>query len=153
MTIDQGVEFFESIPSISIKLNTLRDVGLGYITLGQSSTTLSGGESQRVKLASELAKRDTGKTLYILDEPTTGLHFEDIRVLLDVLNKLVDKGNTVIVIEHNMDVIKVADYIIDLGPEGGKHGGKIICTGTPEEIIKNKKSYTAEFLKKELEKL
>jgi len=153
MTIDQGVEFFESIPSISIKLNTLRDVGLGYITLGQSSTTLSGGESQRVKLASELAKRDTGKTLYILDEPTTGLHFEDIRVLLDVLNKLVDKGNTVIVIEHNMDVIKVADHIIDLGPEGGKHGGKIICTGTPEEIIKNKKSYTAQYLKKELEKL
>ncbi|SHJ49598.1 Excinuclease ABC subunit A [Tangfeifania diversioriginum] len=150
MTINQGVEFFESIPSISVKLKTLQEVGLGYITLGQSSTTLSGGESQRVKLASELAKRDTGKTLYILDEPTTGLHFEDIRVLLDVLNKLVDKGNTVIVIEHNMDVIKVADHIIDLGPEGGKNGGKILCTGTPEEIIKVKKSYTAKYLKEEL---
>ncbi|MGM0619445.1 MAG: excinuclease ABC subunit UvrA [Bacteroidota bacterium] len=150
MTINQGVEFFESIPSISVKLKTLQEVGLGYITLGQSSTTLSGGESQRVKLASELAKRDTGKTLYILDEPTTGLHFEDIRVLLDVLNKLVDKGNTVIVIEHNMDVIKVADHIIDLGPEGGKNGGEILCTGTPEEIIKVKKSYTAGFLKEEL---
>jgi excinuclease ABC subunit A len=129
----------------------LQEVGLGYITLGQSSTTLSGGESQRVKLATELAKRDTGNTLYILDEPTTGLHFEDIRVLLDVLNKLVDRGNTVIVIEHNMDVIKVADHIIDLGPEGGKNGGKILIAGTPEEIIKNKKSFTAQFLKKELE--
>jgi len=150
MTINQGVEFFESIPSISVKLKTLQEVGLGYITLGQSSTTLSGGESQRVKLAAELAKRDTGKTLYILDEPTTGLHFEDIRVLLDVLNKLVDKGNTVIVIEHNMDVIKVADHIIDLGPEGGKNGGEILCTGTPEEIIKVKKSYTAKYLKEEL---
>ena len=150
MTINQGVEFFEHIPSISNKLNTLRDVGLGYITLGQSSTTLSGGESQRIKLAAELAKRDTGKTLYILDEPTTGLHFEDIRVLLEVLNKLVEKGNTVIVIEHNMDVIKVADYIIDLGPEGGKKGGEILCAGTPEQIIKNKKSYTARYLKEEL---
>lgn len=151
MTINQGVDFFELIPSIAIKLKTLQEVGLGYITLGQSSTTLSGGESQRVKLASELAKRDTGKTIYILDEPTTGLHFEDIRVLLEVLNKLVDKGNTVIVIEHNMDVIKVADHIIDLGPEGGKNGGKILCTGTPEEIIKNRKSFTAKFLKEELE--
>ncbi|MCF6333749.1 MAG: excinuclease ABC subunit UvrA [Draconibacterium sp.] len=151
MTINQGVEFFELIPSIAIKLKTLQEVGLGYITLGQSSTTLSGGESQRVKLASELAKRDTGKTIYILDEPTTGLHFEDIRVLLEVLNKLVDKGNTVIVIEHNMDVIKVADHIIDLGPEGGKNGGKILCTGTPEEIIKSRKSFTAKFLKEELE--
>ncbi|HZH73294.1 MAG TPA: ATP-binding cassette domain-containing protein, partial [Mariniphaga sp.] len=151
MTINQGVEFFESIPSIVTKLKTLQEVGLGYITLGQSSTTLSGGESQRVKLASELAKRDTGKTIYILDEPTTGLHFEDIRVLLDVLNKIVEKGNTVIVIEHNMDVIKVADHIIDLGPEGGKHGGRILCSGTPEEIIKNKKSFTAKFLKEELE--
>jgi excinuclease ABC subunit A len=150
MTINQGVEFFENIPSISVKLKTLQEVGLGYITLGQSSTTLSGGESQRVKLAAELAKRDTGKTLYILDEPTTGLHFEDIRVLLDVLNKLVDKGNTVIVIEHNMDVIKVADHIIDLGPEGGKNGGEILCTGTPEKIIKVKKSYTAKYLKEEL---
>ncbi len=150
MTINQGVEFFEHIPSISTKLETLQDVGLGYITLGQSSTTLSGGESQRVKLASELAKRDTGKTVYILDEPTTGLHFEDVRVLLEVLNKLVDKGNTVIVIEHNMDVIKVADHIIDLGPEGGKHGGKILCTGTPEEVCTNKKSHTAKYLKLEL---
>ncbi|MCG6187862.1 excinuclease ABC subunit UvrA [Maribellus maritimus] len=150
MTINQGVEFFENIPSISNKLKTLKEVGLGYITLGQSSTTLSGGESQRVKLASELAKRDTGKTIYILDEPTTGLHFEDIRVLLEVLNKLVEKGNTVIVIEHNMDVIKVADHIIDIGPEGGKNGGQILCTGTPEEIIKNKKSFTAKYLKEEL---
>jgi excinuclease ABC subunit A len=144
------VEFFENIPSIASKLKTLQEVGLGYITLGQSSTTLSGGESQRVKLASELAKRDTGKTMYILDEPTTGLHFEDIRVLLEVLNKLVEKGNTVIVIEHNMDVIKVADHIIDLGPEGGKNGGEILCTGTPEQIIKNKKSFTAKYLKEEL---
>jgi excinuclease ABC subunit A len=150
MTINQGVEFFEHIPSIANKLSTLQDVGLGYITLGQSSTTLSGGESQRVKLASELAKRDTGKTIYILDEPTTGLHFEDVRVLLEVLNKLVEKGNTVIVIEHNMDVIKVADHIIDVGPEGGKHGGKILCTGTPEEICTNKKSHTAKYLKQEL---
>lgn len=150
MTIEQGVEFFEAIPSIAQKLHTLQDVGLGYITLGQSSTTLSGGESQRVKLAAELAKRDTGRTVYILDEPTTGLHFEDIRVLLDVLNKLVDKGNTVIVIEHNLDVIKVADHIIDIGPEGGKNGGEILCTGTPEEIIKNRKSFTAKFLKQEL---
>jgi excinuclease ABC subunit A len=131
-------------------LRTLQDVGLGYITLGQSSTTLSGGESQRVKLAAELAKRDTGQTVYILDEPTTGLHFEDIRVLLEVLNKLVDRGNTVIVIEHNMDVIKVADHIIDIGPEGGKNGGQILCSGTPEEIIKNKRSFTAKFLKEEL---
>ncbi|MFW5645585.1 MAG: ATP-binding cassette domain-containing protein, partial [Bacteroidota bacterium] len=130
---------------------TLQEVGLGYITLGQSSTTLSGGESQRVKLASELAKRDTGQTLYILDEPTTGLHFEDIRVLLEVLNKLVDKGNTVIVIEHNMDVIKTADFIIDIGKEGGFAGGKIIAQGTPEEVARNKKSYTGEFLRKELD--
>ena len=151
MTIEQGVEFFEHIPSISTKLKTLQDVGLGYITLGQSSTTLSGGESQRVKLAAELAKRDTGKTIYILDEPTTGLHFEDIRVLLEVLNKLVEKGNTVIVIEHNMDVIKVADHIIDIGPEGGKKGGKILCTGTPEQIVKSRKSFTAKFLKEELQ--
>ena len=150
MTINSGVEFFENIPSIATKLKTLQDVGLGYITLGQSSTTLSGGESQRVKLAAELAKRDTGQTIYILDEPTTGLHFEDIRVLLDVLNKLVDKGNTVIVIEHNMDVIKVADWIIDIGPEGGKNGGEILCAGTPEEVAKNRKSFTAQFLKEEL---
>ena len=150
MTIEQGVGFFEAIPSISQKLHTLQDVGLGYVTLGQSSTTLSGGESQRVKLAAELAKRDTGRTIYILDEPTTGLHFEDIRVLLDVLNKLVDKGNTVIVIEHNLDVIKVADHIIDIGPEGGKNGGEILCAGTPEELVKNKRSFTAKFLKEEL---
>lgn len=150
MTINQAVEFFDQIPSIKQKLKAIQNVGLGYITLGQPSTTLSGGESQRVKLASELAKKSTGKTLYILDEPTTGLHFEDIRVLLKVLNNIVDKGNTVIVIEHNMDVIKVADYIIDLGKEGGAKGGEILCDGTPEEIIKNKESYTAQYLVKEL---
>jgi len=150
MTINQSVDFFENIPSILHKLKTLKEVGLGYITLGQSSTTLSGGESQRVKLATELSKRDTGKTLYILDEPTTGLHFEDIRVLLVVLNKLIDRGNTVIVIEHNMDVIKMADHIIDIGPEGGKEGGFVLCTGTPEEIVKRNVSYTAKFLKDEL---
>lgn len=150
MTINQGVRFFESIPSIAHKLKMLQEVGLGYITLGQPSTTLSGGESQRVKLATELSKRDTGKTLYVLDEPTTGLHFEDIRVLLEVLNKLVDKGNSVIIIEHNMDVIKVADHIIDLGPEGGKEGGRILCSGAPEEVALKKNSYTAQFLKEEL---
>ncbi|WP_372773507.1 excinuclease ABC subunit UvrA [Mangrovibacterium sp.] len=150
MTINQGVEFFESLPSIAHKLKTLQEVGLGYITLGQSSTTLSGGESQRVKLATELAKKDTGQTLYILDEPTTGLHFEDIRILLGVLNKLVERGNTVIVIEHNLDVIKVADHIIDLGPEGGRGGGLILGAGTPEEIVAKHESYTATFLKKEL---
>ncbi|HZL10901.1 MAG TPA: excinuclease ABC subunit UvrA [Prolixibacteraceae bacterium] len=151
MTINQGVEFFEHIPSISHKLKTIQDVGLGYITLGQSSTTLSGGESQRVKLATELAKKDTGKTMYILDEPTTGLHFEDIRVLLEVLNKLVDRGNTVIVIEHNMDVIKVSDYVIDIGPEGGREGGSVVCFGTPEQIVWNEDSFTARYLKLELE--
>jgi excinuclease ABC subunit A len=150
MTINTAVEFFENIPSILKKLKTLKQVGLGYITLGQSSTTLSGGESQRIKLAAELSKRDTGKTLYILDEPTTGLHFEDVRVLLEVLNRLVDKGNTIIIIEHNMEVIKVADHIIDMGKEGGLKGGEIVCSGTPEDICKNKNSYTAEFLKKEL---
>ncbi len=150
MDIDQAVEFFENIPSILIKIKTLKDVGLGYITLGQQSTTLSGGEAQRIKLATELSKKDTGKTLYILDEPTTGLHFEDIRVLLEVLNKLVDKGNTVLVIEHNLDVIKVADYIIDIGPEGGQKGGNIIAEGTPEKIVKQKKGYTAPFLKEVL---
>lgn len=150
MTINQGVEFFETIPSIAQKLRTLKDVGLGYITLGQSSTTLSGGESQRVKLSAELSKRDTGKTIYILDEPTTGLHFEDIRVLLEVINKLVDKGNTVVVIEHNLDVIKSADYIIDLGPEGGRDGGRILCFGTPEEVAQYQESYTAIFLREEL---
>ncbi|NLO01423.1 MAG: ATP-binding cassette domain-containing protein, partial [Bacteroidales bacterium] len=150
MTINQGVGFFENITSIVKKLKTLQEVGLGYLTLGQSSTTLSGGEAQRVKLAAELSRHDTGRTLYILDEPTTGLHFEDIRVLLDVLNRLVGKGNTVIVIEHNMDVIKTADYIIDMGPEGGKQGGEIVCSGTPEEIVSYPNSYTAQFLKKEL---
>lgn len=150
MTIEQACEFFENIPSILLKIKTLNDVGLGYIKLGQQSTTLSGGEAQRVKLASELAKRDTGQTLYLLDEPTTGLHFEDIRILLDVLNKLVDRGNTVLVIEHNMDIIKVADHIIDVGPDGGNKGGHIIAEGTPEEIVKKKKGFTAEYLKKEL---
>ena len=150
MTINQAVEFFENQPSILNKIKTLQDVGLGYIKLGQSSTTLSGGESQRVKLATELSKRDTGKTLYILDEPTTGLHFEDIRVLLGVLNRLVNKGNTVIIIEHNMDVIKVADHIIDIGPEGGAAGGKVICTGTPQQVANNTTSETGRFLKMEL---
>ena len=150
MTIDQAVEFFENQPNILNKIKTLQDVGLGYIKLGQSSTTLSGGESQRVKLATELSKRDTGKTLYVLDEPTTGLHFEDIRVLLNVLNKLVNKGNTVIIIEHNMDVIKVADHIIDIGPEGGAAGGKIICVGTPQEVANHPTSETGRFLKNEL---
>lgn len=150
MTIDNAVDFFAGIPSIIQKIKTLHDVGLGYITLGQQSTTLSGGEAQRVKLATELSKRDTGSTFYILDEPTTGLHFEDIRILLEVLDKLVDSGNTVLVIEHNMDIIKVADHIIDLGPEGGNGGGRILCEGTPEEIIKNKESFTAKFLKEEL---
>ena len=150
MTMNQAVEFFENIPKILIKLKTMQDVGLGYLTLGQSSTTISGGEAQRVKLSSELSKKDTGKTLYILDEPTTGLHFEDVNVLLGVINRLVDKGNTVIIIEHNMEVIKVADHIIDIGPEGGDAGGEIVCAGSPEEIVKNKKSHTARYLKEEL---
>ncbi len=150
MTVDEAVPFFESIPKIYRKVKTIQDVGLGYITLGQQSTTLSGGEAQRIKLATELSKKDTGNTFYILDEPTTGLHFEDIRVLMEVINKLVDKGNTILIIEHNMDVIKLADYIIDIGPEGGKGGGKVVAKGTPEEVAKNKKSYTAPFLKKEL---
>ena len=150
MTIEEAVYFFEHIPKIHKKLKTIEDVGLGYITLGQQSTTLSGGEAQRIKLATELSKRDTGNTFYILDEPTTGLHFEDIRVLMLVLNKLVDKGNTVVIIEHNLDVIKMVDYIIDIGYEGGKGGGQIVVTGTPEEVVKHEKSYTAEFLKKEL---
>tara|TARA_R110002073_G_scaffold306012_2_gene475131 strand:+ start:8182 stop:11001 length:2820 start_codon:yes stop_codon:yes gene_type:complete len=150
MTIDDSVSFFEHVPKIYNKLKTIKDVGLGYITLGQQSTTLSGGEAQRIKLASELSKRDTGNTFYILDEPTTGLHFEDIRVLMEVLNKLANKGNTVLIIEHNMDVIKLADYIIDIGMEGGKKGGEVLCTGTPEQVAKNKKSYTAKFLEKEL---
>lgn len=150
MTINEACPFFELIPKIYRKLKTIQDVGLGYITLGQQSTTLSGGEAQRIKLATELSKRDTGNTFYILDEPTTGLHFEDIRVLMIVLNKLVDKGNTVLIIEHNLDVIKTVDYIVDIGPEGGKKGGTILAQGTPEEIVKNKNSYTAGFLKKEL---
>ena len=150
MTMDEGVEFFENIPKIHRKLKTIQDVGLGYITLGQQSTTLSGGEAQRIKLASELSKKDTGNTFYILDEPTTGLHFEDIRVLMDVINVLVERGNTVLIIEHNLDVVKLADYIIDIGYEGGKGGGELVAKGTPEEIIQNKKSYTAQFLKKEL---
>ena len=150
MTISEAVTFFEQIPKIYRKLKTLKDVGLGYITLGQQSTTLSGGEAQRIKLASELSKRDTGNTIYILDEPTTGLHFEDIRVLIEVLQKLVDKGNTILIIEHNMDVIKVVDYIIDIGKEGGKEGGTIIASGTPEQLIKKKDSYTGKYLKKEL---
>ncbi|WP_024989950.1 excinuclease ABC subunit UvrA [Segatella albensis] len=152
MTVNMAVEFFENVPQILPKIKALQDVGLGYLKLGQSSTTLSGGESQRVKLATELAKKDTGKTLYILDEPTTGLHFEDIRILMDVLQKLVDRGNTVIIIEHNLDVIKLADYIIDVGPEGGRNGGTILTTGTPEEVAKSTKGYTPKFLKQVLEK-
>lgn len=150
MTIDQAAEFFEHQPSIYRKIKTLQDVGLGYLTLGQHAPTLSGGEAQRIKLATELSRKDTGRTLYIFDEPTTGLHFEDIRHLLRVLQQLVDKGNTVLVIEHNLDMIKVADYIIDLGPEGGQGGGKIIAEGTPEQVAKVKGSHTAVFLKEEL---
>ena len=152
MTVNQAVEFFENVPDILRKIKTIQDVGLGYIKLGQPSTTLSGGESQRVKLATELSKKDTGRTLYILDEPTTGLHFEDIRILMDVLQKLVDRGNTVIVIEHNLDVIKMADHIIDIGPEGGRAGGKVCATGTPEYVAKSKNSFTALFLKEELKR-
>ncbi len=151
MTVDEAVPFFENIPKIHRKIKTIQDVGLGYVTLGQQSTTLSGGEAQRIKLAGELSKKDTGNTFYILDEPTTGLHFEDIRVLMEVIHKLVDKGNTILIIEHNLDVIKLADYIIDIGPEGGKGGGTVVAKGTPEEVAEVKKSYTAKFLKKELE--
>jgi excinuclease ABC subunit A len=150
MTVDDAVEFFQAVPWLYRKIKVLQDVGLGYITLGQSAVTLSGGEAQRVKLATELGKKDTGKTFYILDEPTTGLHFQDIKMLLDVLNKLVDRGNTVLVIEHNMDVIKVADHIIDLGPEGGSGGGRILFEGTPEDLVKVKESYTGKYLKMEL---
>jgi excinuclease ABC subunit A len=152
MTVEEAVPFFESIPKIARVIQTLYSVGLGYITLGQPSTTLSGGEAQRIKLASELAKKSTGKTIYLLDEPSTGLHFEDIRMLLDVLQRLVDEGNTVLVIEHNLDVVKVADYVIDLGPEGGKFGGEIIAKGTPEELVKKYKnsSHTAKYLEQEL---
>jgi excinuclease ABC subunit A len=147
MTVDEAYEFFVNIPKIKRKLQTLKDVGLGYIHLGQPATTLSGGEAQRVKLSTELSKVSTGRTFYILDEPTTGLHFEDIKMLLGVLNKLVDKGNTVLVIEHNLEVIKTADYIVDLGPEGGDDGGRVIACGTPEEVAKAEGSYTGQFLK------
>jgi excinuclease ABC subunit A len=150
MTVQQALEFFENIPSLRTKLQTLSDVGLDYITLGQQATTLSGGEAQRVKLSRELSKRGTGRTVYILDEPTTGLHFADIHKLLEVLNSLVDRGNTVIVIEHNMEVVKTADYIIDLGPEGGQRGGHLVACGTPEQVAKVKNSYTGEYLKKVL---
>ena len=153
MSIEDAVTFFANMPSIAHKIRTIQDVGLGYITLGQQSTTLSGGEAQRIKLATELAKKDTGNTFYILDEPTTGLHFEDVRILLEVLAKLTDKGNTVVVIEHNMDVIRCADYVIDIGPEGGSRGGEVITSGTPEEILKVKKSITGQYLKRELELL
>jgi excinuclease ABC subunit A len=148
MTVEQAYDFFQAIPPIRSKLQTLTDVGLGYITLGQSATTLSGGESQRVKLSKELSRRATGRTLYILDEPTTGLHFADTQKLLDMLNQLVDTGNTVVVIEHNLDVIKTADWIIDLGPEGGDRGGQIVAEGTPEDVVRVKESYTGQFLKK-----
>jgi excinuclease ABC subunit A len=151
MTIEQAVDFFETNPFITQKIKVLSEIGLGYLTLGQSSTTLSGGEAQRVKLASELKRKDTGNTLYILDEPTTGLHFEDVRVLLDVLNRLVDKGNTVVVIEHNMDVIKCADYVIDIGPDGGNKGGTVTFAGTPEDLAKLKNNYTGKFLANELQ--
>ena len=152
MTVEEALEFFANVPRIRSKIQTLYDVGLGYIKLGQSSTTLSGGEAQRVKLATELSKRSTGKTLYILDEPTTGLHTHDVAKLLSILNRLADAGNTIVVIEHNLDVIKVADYIIDLGPDGGTGGGQVIACGTPEQVAKSKKSYTAEFLREILPK-
>ncbi|MEO0205228.1 MAG: excinuclease ABC subunit UvrA, partial [candidate division WOR-3 bacterium] len=150
MSVSEALEFFQHIPPIKRKLQLLNDVGLGYIKLGQSATTLSGGEAQRIKLAKELSKIATGRTLYILDEPTTGLHFEDVKLLLDVLNKLVDRGNTVIVIEHNLEVIKCADWIIDLGPEGGEEGGRVVCTGTPEDVVRYRNSYTGQFLCKVL---
>ena len=150
MTVEEALGFFENVPTIHKKIQTLYDVGLSYIKLGQPSTTLSGGEAQRIKLATELSKRGTGKTIYILDEPTTGLHFEDVNKLVDILRQLSDNGNTVVVIEHNLDVIKTADYIIDLGPEGGDGGGTIVATGTPEEVAKNKSSYTGQFLSRML---
>ena len=151
MTVEEGVEFFKAMPSIREKLDLLNQVGLGYVHLGQQATTLSGGEAQRVKLAKELSKRATGRTVYILDEPTTGLHFEDVRKLLEVLQTLVDQGNTIIVIEHNLEVIKTADWIIDIGPEGGAKGGKIVAVGTPEQVAKAKGSYTGEYLKERLD--
>ena len=147
MTVEEAVEFFKNVPSIRRKIETLNDVGLGYIKLGQPSTELSGGEAQRIKLATELSRRSTGKTIYILDEPTTGLHFEDVNKLVQILHKLSEGGNSVVVIEHNLDVIKTADYIIDLGPEGGDRGGTVVATGTPEEVAKCKKSYTGQYLK------
>ena len=150
MTVEEALEFFANIPKIKAKLQTLYDVGLGYIKLGQSSTTLSGGEAQRVKLATELCRKSTGKTLYVLDEPTTGLHMADVHKLIEILQRLVDTGNSMIIIEHNLDIIKTADYIIDLGPEGGVRGGEIIATGTPEQVAENEKSYTGKFLKKML---
>ena len=152
MTVEEAVPFFENLPSIRRKIETLNDVGLSYVKLGQPSTTLSGGEAQRIKLATELSKRSTGKTIYILDEPTTGLHFADVHKLVDILHKLAEGGNTVVVIEHNLDVIKTADYIIDMGPEGGEGGGTVVATGTPEEIAKNKESYTGIYIKKMLDK-
>jgi excinuclease ABC subunit A len=152
MTVEEALTFFEDHPRIKRKIKAIYDVGLGYIKIGQQATTLSGGEAQRVKLATELSKVSTGKTLYILDEPTTGLHFDDVNILLKVLQKLVDKGNTVIVVEHNLDVVKVADHIIDLGPGGGEHGGKIIAQGTPEEIAENKNSLTGKYLINELQR-
>ena len=153
MTVEEALEFFDSIPKIKAKLQTLNDVGLSYVQLGQPSTTLSGGEAQRVKLATELSRKSTGRTMYILDEPTTGLHMADVHRLIDILQRLAENGNTVVVIEHNLDVIKTADYIIDLGPEGGDGGGTIVAEGTPEEIVKCEKSYTGKYLKKYLEKL
>ena len=150
MTVEEALDFFKNVPKIKTKLQTLNDVGLGYIKLGQSSTTLSGGEAQRVKLATELCRKSTGKTLYILDEPTTGLHMADVHRLIEILERLVEGGNSIVIIEHNLDVIKTADYIIDLGPEGGIGGGTVIATGTPEQIVKNEASYTGKFLKKYL---
>jgi len=152
MTVEEAVEFFENVPSIRSKIETMHDVGLSYVKLGQPSTTLSGGEAQRIKLAAELSRRSTGKTIYILDEPTTGLHFADVHKLTSILQRLTDGGNTVVVIEHNLDVIKTADYIIDIGPEGGDKGGTIIAMGTPEEVARNKKSYTGIYIKKMLER-
>ena len=157
MTVDEALEFFKNLPTIRNKIQTLHDVGLGYIKLGQPSTTLSGGEAQRIKLATELSRTSTGKTIYVLDEPTTGLHFEDVNKLVNIIQRLADEGNTVVVIEHNLDVIKCADYLIDLGPEGGDKGGTVIATGTPEEVSKNKKSYTGAYvgaiLKRDKERL
>jgi excinuclease ABC subunit A len=150
MTVEEGLDFFKDIPQISDRLQTLLDVGLGYLELGQSATTLSGGEAQRVKISSELYRRHTEKTIYLLDEPTIGLHYEDVKKLIEILQTLVDKGNTVVVIEHNMDLIKCADYLIDIGPEGGVHGGKIVAKGTPEEVARNKESFTGQYLKKML---